>query len=71
MTRRLVWTQIWTVIGLGGGGEALSGQINEAVRTEIKRRRRSRLLSEFLDALDAERGPVDEHLVSKYTRLLA
>jgi hypothetical protein len=52
------------------GGEALSGQINEAVRAEIERRRRSRLLSEFLDALDAERGPVDEQLVSKYTRLL-
>ncbi|MGH4009163.1 MAG: hypothetical protein ACRDTH_13590 [Pseudonocardiaceae bacterium] len=53
------------------GGEALSGQINEAVRAEIERRRRSRLLSEFLDALDTERGPVDEQLVSKYTRLLA
>jgi post-segregation antitoxin (ccd killing protein) len=52
------------------GGEALSGQINEAVRAEIERRRRRRLLSEFLDALDAERGPIDEQLVSKYIRLL-
>ncbi|MGH3935819.1 MAG: type II toxin-antitoxin system CcdA family antitoxin [Pseudonocardiaceae bacterium] len=56
---------------LEAGGEALSGQINEAVRAEIERRRRRRLLSEFLDALDAERGAVDEQLVSKYTRLLA
>lgn len=56
---------------LEAGGEALSGQINEAVRAEIERRRRRRLLSEFLDALDVERGPVDEQLVSKYTRLLA
>jgi antitoxin CcdA len=56
---------------LEASGEALSGQINEAVRAEIDSRRRRRLLSEFLDALDAERGPVDEQLVSKYTRLLA
>jgi hypothetical protein len=56
---------------LEAGGEALSGQINRAVRSEIERRRRSRLLSEFLDELDAERGPVDEELISKYTRLLS
>jgi hypothetical protein len=56
---------------LEAGGEALSGQINRAVRTEIERRRRSRLLSEFLDELDAERGAVDEELISKYTRLLS
>ncbi|MGH3768548.1 MAG: type II toxin-antitoxin system CcdA family antitoxin [Pseudonocardiaceae bacterium] len=56
---------------LEAGGEALSGQINEAVRAEIERRRYRRLLSEFLDALDTERGPIDEELVSKYTRLLA
>ncbi len=54
---------------LEAGGEALSGQINEAVRAEIEHRRR--LLLGFLDALDAERGPVDEQLVAKYTRLLA
>ncbi|HET9255193.1 MAG TPA: type II toxin-antitoxin system CcdA family antitoxin [Pseudonocardiaceae bacterium] len=56
---------------LESGGEALSGQINEAVRAEIERRRRRRLLCEFLDAMDAERGPVDEQLVSKYIRLLS
>ncbi|HEV7829488.1 MAG TPA: type II toxin-antitoxin system CcdA family antitoxin [Pseudonocardiaceae bacterium] len=56
---------------LEAGGEALSGQINRAVRSEIERRRRSRLLSEFLDELDAERGAVDEELISKYTRLLS
>lgn len=55
---------------LEAGGEALSGQVNEAVRTEIQRRRRHRLLVEFLDAMDAEHGPVDERLVAKYTRLL-
>ncbi|MGH4001102.1 MAG: hypothetical protein ACRDTJ_27000 [Pseudonocardiaceae bacterium] len=41
------------------------------MRVEIERRGRGRLLSEFLDVLDAERSPVDERLVSKYTRLLA
>jgi hypothetical protein len=56
---------------LEAGGETLSGQINRAVRSEIERRRRSRLLSEFLDELDAERGAVDEELISKYTRLLS
>jgi hypothetical protein len=56
---------------LEAGGEALSGQINRAVRSEIERRRRGRLLSEFLDELDAERGAVDEELISKYTRLLS
>lgn len=53
------------------GGQALSGQINEAVRVEIERRRRSRLLLEVPDMPDDERGPVDEQLVSKYTWLLA
>jgi hypothetical protein len=58
------------VTELEAGGEALSGQVNEAVRAEIQRRRRHRLLVEFLDAMDAEHGPVDERLVAKYTRLL-
>lgn len=53
------------------GGEALSAQVNDAVRLEIDRRRRQRLLAEMLDALEAEHGPVDEKLVRKYLELLA
>ena len=44
-------------------------QVNVAVRAELKRRRHQ-LLVEFLDQLDAERGPVDEALVEKYIGLL-
>jgi uncharacterized protein (DUF4415 family) len=58
------------VTELEAGGEALSGQVNEAVRVEIQRRQRHRLLIEFLDAMDAEHGPVDERLVAKYVQLL-
>jgi hypothetical protein len=50
--------------------EALSGQVNEAIRAEVERRRRNRLLTGMLDSLDAEYGPVDEALVAKYTELL-
>lgn len=51
--------------------EALSTQINEAVRLELEQRRRNRLLAEMLDQLEATRGPVDERLVRKYLDLLA
>jgi FKBP-type peptidyl-prolyl cis-trans isomerase (trigger factor) len=51
--------------------EGLSTQVNGAVRAELERRRRNRLLSEMLDRLDAEHGPVDESLVEKYIGLLA
>src|SRR4051812_36356701 len=50
--------------------QGLSTQVNVAVRAELERRRRHRLLVEFLDQLDAERGPVDESLVEKYIGLL-
>jgi hypothetical protein len=50
--------------------EALSGQVNEAIRAEVERRRRNRLLTGMLDSLDAEYGPVDDALVAKYTELL-
>jgi hypothetical protein len=50
--------------------QGLSAQVNFAVRAEIERRRRHRLLVEFLDQLDAEHGPVDEALVEKYVGLL-
>lgn len=59
------------VAELEAGGATLSAQVNEAVRTEIERRRRSRLLAELLDDLEADRGPVDERVVEKYVRLLA
>jgi post-segregation antitoxin (ccd killing protein) len=48
----------------------LSAQVNQAVREELGRRRRERLLVELLDQLDAEHGPVDEQLVEKYAELL-
>jgi hypothetical protein len=41
-----------------------------AIRAEVERRRRNRLLTSMLDSLDAEYGPVDEALVAKYTELL-
>jgi antitoxin CcdA len=50
--------------------QGLSAQLNLALRAELERRRRNRLLLEMLDRLDAEHGPVDESLVEKYTGLL-
>jgi post-segregation antitoxin (ccd killing protein) len=50
--------------------QGLSAQVNAAVRAELERRRRHRLLTELLDQLDAEHGPVDEALVEKYARIL-
>jgi post-segregation antitoxin (ccd killing protein) len=58
------------VAELEAGGEALSAQVNDSIRSEVERRRRNRLLGEMLDALDAELGPVDQGLVAKYGRLL-
>jgi ribosomal protein L18E len=50
--------------------QGLSAQVNKAVREDLERRRRQRLLVELLDQLDAEHGPVDEPLVEKYLELL-
>lgn len=58
------------VAELEAADEALSGQVNEAIRAEVERRRRNRMLTAMLDSLDAEYGPVDEALVVKYTELL-
>lgn len=58
------------VAELEAGGEALSSQVNEAVRLELSRRRRHRLLGEMLDELEATAGPADENLVQKYVDLL-
>jgi antitoxin CcdA len=58
------------VAELEAADEALSGQVNEAIRAEVERRRRNRLLTGMLDSLDAKHGPVDETLVAKYMELL-
>ncbi len=58
------------VAELEAGDRSLSAQINAAVRAEIERRWRQRLLVELLDRLDAEHGPVAESLVEKYVRIL-
>ncbi len=50
--------------------EALSAQVNEAIRKELVRRRRQRVLHEMLDELNDLHGPVDEDLVDHYSRLL-
>jgi post-segregation antitoxin (ccd killing protein) len=50
--------------------EGLSAQVNMAVRAELERRRRNRLLTELLAELDAKHGPVDDSLVEKYVGLL-
>ena len=50
--------------------QGLSAQVNLALRAELERRRRNRLLVELLDQLDAEHGPVNEALVEKYVGLL-
>jgi len=44
--------------------------LDKDLAEELERRRRHRLLVEFLDQLDAEHGPVDESLVEKYIALL-
>ena len=59
------------VAELEAGGDALSSQVNDAVRLELTRRRRHRLLGEMLDGLESADGPVDEELVRKYMDLLA
>lgn len=58
------------VAELEAGDEALSAQVNEAIRSELTQRRRSRLLRQMLDELDQVAGPPDEALVSKYMDLL-
>ena len=58
------------VAELEAGDEALSTQVNDAIRAELSRRRRHRHLGEFLDSLDAAAGPPDEALVRKYMDLL-
>lgn len=58
------------VAELESSDEALSAQVNDALKAELARRRRHRLLEELLDELDARHGPVDRELVDKYVALL-
>jgi antitoxin CcdA len=50
--------------------QGLSAQVNSVLRAELERRRRHRLLLEYLDELEREDGPADEALVEKYVALL-
>ena len=59
------------VAELEAGAQSLSAQVNAVLREEFEHRRRQRLLTELLDQLDAEEGPVDEALIEKYARLFA
>jgi hypothetical protein len=59
------------VAELEAGGEAVSTQVNDALRVHLEHRRRQRLLGELLDRLEAEHGPPDEALVRKYVELLS
>lgn len=52
------------------GDDTLSAQVNDALRVELARRRRQRLLGDLLDDLARSDGPVDERSVSRYMDLL-
>ena len=58
------------VAELEAGSEALSAQVNDAVRAQLERRRHHRLLAEMLDQLEVTHGPPDERLVQQYSDLL-
>lgn len=50
--------------------EALSKQVNDAVRETLAFRRRQRLLEGMLAELDDEHGSISETLIAKYEALL-
>ncbi len=54
------------VAELENGVQSLSAQVNAVLREDLEHRRRQRLLTEYLDQLDAEEGPVDEALIEKW-----
>ena len=62
------------VAELEKGSEALSAQVNEAIRTAFERRRHQQALENFLDHLDAVHGPLDteedEREIARFMRLL-
>lgn len=59
------------VTELEAAGEGVSSQVNGAIRDELARRRRQRLLGELLKDFDRQHGRVDERLILKYLELLA
>lgn len=53
--------------------EALSAQVNAAIRAEVERRRRQRALRDLLTELDVEDGPLtedDQTEIARYQRIL-
>lgn len=52
------------------GDEALSAQINDAIRATVERRRNQRLLQALLNDLYERYGPPPKALVDKYEELL-
>jgi hypothetical protein len=59
------------VAELGDSDEALSKQVNDAVRDALERRRRHRMLKELCAALARKHGAVPRALVAKYESLLS
>jgi antitoxin CcdA len=49
----------------------LSTQVNDAIRDELERRRRQRLLAKLLADLDHRHGPVPRKLIEKYEAILS
>lgn len=49
--------------------QSLSAQVNTALRLDLDRRRRQRLLDEMLNELDQQYGPPEEARIEHYMRL--
>ena len=59
------------IAALESEGETLSAQVNSAVRLEVERRARQRLLRNWLDEMESSDGSVDEALVAAFEEMLA
>ncbi len=57
------------VAELEASGETVSKQVNDALHALLARRRRQRVLTEWLDELDRRHGPVPEKLIAHYEKL--
>lgn len=55
---------------LQAADQAVSQQVNEAVREMLVKRRRHHMLTQLLDQLSERHGPVPTNLIEKYTDLL-
>ena len=62
------------LVFLERNSEALSSQVNEALRNEVARQRQQEALRSLLDRLSAQDGPLDtpedEAEIARYMRLL-